>query len=81
MTSNRSDENAIVFSPNGLGVCLLTRYGELQFPPEEFNYYQTIFNVITTSTSSPLKASVSRGFMYHYFILFNNLLSSLYTRF
>ena len=56
MTTNWGlhDGGTIVFSPNGFGVRLLTKYGELHFSSEEFNYYQAVYNVLTSSTSSPI---------------------------
>ena len=59
MTSH--DIGTIVFSPNGFGVRLLTNYGELHFSSEEFNYYQAIYNVLTTSSSSPIDLRSLRG--------------------
>eukprot|EP01035_Chromulina_nebulosa_P021823 gene21823-28241_t len=55
------DSGTIVFSPNGFGVRLLTNYGELHFSSDEFNYYQAIYNVLTTSSSSPIDLRPSRG--------------------
>ena len=55
------DSGTIVFSPNGFGVRLLTNYGELHFSSDEFNYYQAIYNVLTTSSSSPIDLRSSRG--------------------
>jgi hypothetical protein len=56
---SRKFDNGLIFSPNGLGIHLPTKYGNLHFSSEEFGYYQAIYNVITAAISSPVDPNES----------------------
>jgi len=55
----RKYDNGLIFSPNGSGVHLPTKYGNLHFSSEEFAYYQVIYIVITAAFSSPVDQNES----------------------